>query len=238
MIGILLPFKEDFKSLQLKNSRVKETYSEKEKEIKGILKEKEISIESLEMFIRIFKRERIVELWAKNKNDNQFIHLKDYAICAFSGVLGPKRKQGDCQVPEGFYIINMLNPASNFFLSLGINYPNKSDQILSPYKKLGGSIFIHGDCVTIGCIPITDDKIKELYIFTLEAKSNGQEKIQVHIFPTRLTNTGFLELSRTFKSDSNLVSFWRNLKEGFEYFEKNKKAPNVSVLRSGKYTFK
>jgi murein L,D-transpeptidase YafK len=132
----------------------------------------------------------------------------------------------------------MLNPASNFFLSLGINYPNKSDQILSPYKKLGGSIFIHGDCVTIGCIPITDDKIKELYIFTLEAKSNGQEKIQVHIFPTRLTDTGFLELSRTFKSDSNLVSFWRNLKEGFEYFEKNKKAPNVSVLRSGKYTFK
>ncbi len=233
----MLLFNDDFKSSQMKNFRVRETYSEKEKYIRNILKEKGISSESVEIFLRIFKKEKTVELWAKNSKDTQFVYLKEYSICSLSGNFGPKRKQGDLQVPEGFYAINMFNPASNFYLSLGIDYPNKSDRILSRYKNPGGSIFIHGSCVTIGCIPITDDKIKELYILALESKNNGQEKIPVHIFPARLNETGFRELNNSFASDTGLIGFWRNLKEGFDYFEKFKRPPAVNVKKSGKYFF-
>lgn len=110
-------------------------------------------------------------------NKDLFRLIKDYQICSLSGELGPKRQQGDLQVPEGFYWIDRFNPASNFYLSLGINYPNQFDRILGKSGELGGDIFIHGGCVTIGCIPITDDKIKELYLIAVEAKSNGQDGV-------------------------------------------------------------
>jgi murein L,D-transpeptidase YafK len=107
----------------------------------------------------------------KNTSDQEFLHIKTYTVCATSGLIGPKRMQGDLQIPEGFYYIDRFNPYSNFYLSLGINYPNTSDRILGDKNNLGGDIFIHGDCVTIGCLPITDSEIKELYIFCVEAKT-------------------------------------------------------------------
>ncbi|MBC7451384.1 MAG: hypothetical protein H7259_07840, partial [Cytophagales bacterium] len=65
--------------------------------------------------------------WAKGKTSTQFTLTKTYSICSASGTSGPKRKQGDNQVPEGVYYIDRFNPASNFHLSLGLNYPNTSD---------------------------------------------------------------------------------------------------------------
>jgi murein L,D-transpeptidase YafK len=177
---------DNFKTVQLGNIRVAKAYKEKEDVINNILRDSRIERRSLEIFLRVFKKERIMELWGKDRDSVKFVLLDSYPVCAVSGGPGPKRKQGDFQVPEGFYQINMFNPESNFYLSLGIDYPNKSDRILTPYKKPGGSIFIHGDCVTIGCIPITDDRIKELYIFAVEARANGQRKIQVHIFPVTI----------------------------------------------------
>ncbi len=112
----------------------------------------------MDILLRAYKQESELELWAKNKKDKQYTLLKTYKICASSGTLGPKRKQGDIQVPEGFYVIDRFNPVSNFYLSLGVSYPNASDKILGVKGALGGDIFIHGNCVTIGCLPISDDK--------------------------------------------------------------------------------
>ena len=81
-----------------------------------------------------------------------------------SGTTGPKRLQGDFQVPEGFYHINEFNPNSNYHLSMGLNYPNSSDRILSDSLRPGGEIYIHGSCVSVGCIPLNDDEIEELYL--------------------------------------------------------------------------
>jgi murein L,D-transpeptidase YafK len=144
---------------------------------------------------------------------------------------------GDNQVPEGFYYINRFNPNSNFYLSLGINYPNNSDKILSKSKNKGGDIFIHGNCVTIGCIPITDDHIKELYIYAIEAKCNGQENIPVHIFPTKLDDDGLKGLTQKYGSEKQLVLFWENLSAGYKYFEKNKDLPTITVGKNGLYEF-
>jgi murein L,D-transpeptidase YafK len=224
----------DFKSEQLKNTRVRNAYESKEKEIHDLLKKNDILMESMEIYIRAFKKERIIELWVRNKK-SKFILLKNYPFCSSSGNLGPKRKAGDNQIPEGFYFINRFNPNSNFYLSLRINYPNNSDRIVSKNKNTGGDIFIHGNCVTIGCIPITDDKIKELYIYAIEAKNNGQENIPVHIFPAKLNDEGIKILTDQYKSEKDLISFWENLKLGYDFFEKSKTLPVISVMIDGKY---
>ena len=106
-----------------------------------------------------------MDIYAKKREDATYKKLTTYRICARSGSLGPKRRQGDRQIPEGFYHINHFNPNSNYHLSLMINYPNASDRLKSKAARLGGNICIHGNCVTVGCLPMTDDKIKEIYIY-------------------------------------------------------------------------
>ncbi len=63
--------------------------------------------------------------------------FKTYKVCALAGTLGPKRMEGDYQVPEGFYYINEFNPQSNYYLSLGINYPNESDKVSKRFIRPG-----------------------------------------------------------------------------------------------------
>ena len=152
-------------------------------------------------------------MWIKEKGKEEFTLLHTYAFCSTSGTLGPKRKEGDLQIPEGIYHINHFNPVSNFYLSLGVNYPNASDNILSDKQHPGGSIYIHGNCVTIGCIPITDEKIKELYVLAVEAKNNGQENIPIHIFPDRLDMGVPEKLAQDYAVDEKVSSCWKNLQD-------------------------
>ena len=119
----------NFLAEQKKMARVKTAYKEKEAFIRKLLNEKKIAGSSYDIFIRVFKKEKVVEVWVKNKNVKIYSHLIDYEICSSSGELGPKRQMGDNQTPEGIYHIDRFNPTSNFYLSLGVNYPNKSDQI-------------------------------------------------------------------------------------------------------------
>ncbi len=117
------------------------------------------------VYIRSFKYDSQLEVWVKNEVSQPYKLFKTYKVCALAGTLGPKRMEGDYQVPEGFYCINEFNPKSNYHFSLGLNYPNASDRLLSDSLQPGGDIYIHGSCVTTGCIPITDGQIEELYVF-------------------------------------------------------------------------
>jgi len=242
IIFILLSFsffliRGNFKADQLRKSRVKTAYKEKEKRVKDLLEKKGINVDTMEIFIRAFKKEEVLEVWAKNKPETIFKFIIQYKFCTSSGELGPKRRQGDLQIPEGFYFIDRFNPWSSYCLSLGINYPNRSDRIIGNKRDPGGDIFIHGSCVTIGCIPITDDKIKELYIIAVEAKSNGQRKIPVHIFPAKLDTKNFEDLKGDFSDSATLIEFWKNLSEGYKFFESKKNLPKITVLANGNYKF-
>lgn len=224
-----------FKETQLKNSRVKTAYDDKEEIVKQYFADKNLSMDKFQVFLRAFKKEQILEVWIKEKTKEQYSLLHTYDFCSSSGTLGPKRKEGDLQIPEGVYTINHFNPFSNFYLSLGINYPNESDKILSDRTHPGGAIYIHGNCVTIGCIPITDDKIKELYVIAIEARNGGQEKIPVHIFPTKLDANGmdFLQKETT---STETIRFWENLQPVYEDFQTFKKLKPVKVDKLGRYT--
>ncbi|TAJ12789.1 hypothetical protein DMA11_11220 [Marinilabiliaceae bacterium JC017] len=239
LIIFLCSFQSDsFKDGQLKYSRVRQAYKDKENNMLTLLKNNQIEKSDLRIYLRAFKSEKQIELWGKNASDSKYTLIKTYEVCRTSGRLGPKRKQGDLQIPEGFYHINRFNPYSNFYLSLGINYPNKSDRILGVKGKLGGDIFIHGACVTIGCLPITDDQIKELYIFCVEARDNGQSKIPVTIFPSKLTDIEIQKLTDKYSSNSDKIGLWTDLKKGYDVFNDTKQLPTVGFLDSGRHNVK
>ncbi len=239
LISVCLLFQpmeaQNFRDEQKKMKRVKMAYNEKWGSLKSEMKPKGIDTIGFELFLNIFKQDKKVEVWLKSKNSKSFMLFKVYDICSSSGILGPKRKQGDGQVPEGFYHVSVFNPYSNYHLSLGVSYPNASDKIIGK-GNLGGDIMIHGDCVTIGCIPLTDKYMKELYILAVEAKNAGQQKISIHIFPTRLNEKGIASLQKE-HSDVKLMEFWNNLKRGYDYFENNKTLPKITVDKAGKYWF-
>jgi murein L,D-transpeptidase YafK len=224
-----------FKQSQLDYARVKTAYDEKEEAVKNVFDRRNVAYRGFQMFIRAFKKEQLVEVWVKEAGKESWSYLNSYDFCSSSGTLGPKRKEGDLQIPEGVYTINHFNPQSNFYLSLGISYPNASDKILSDPRKPGGDIYLHGNCVTIGCIPITDDKIKELYVMAVEARNNGQEKIPVHIFPTRLSTEQLNVLRKNYPTST--VAFWENLKVVYDDFELTKKLKPLKVKKNGEYSF-
>jgi murein L,D-transpeptidase YafK len=122
------------------------------------------------------------------------------------------------------------------YLSLGINYPNESDLILSDKKKPGNAIYIHGGCATVGCIPITDESIKELYIMAVEARSAGQTTIPVHIFPSKLEKGVVEKLTIEQRANSATSAFWKNLEPVYRDFEETKKLNPIRVNASGLYT--
>ncbi len=188
------------------------------------------------IYIRSFKYDSQLEVWVKNDIKEQFKLFKTYRVCALAGSLGPKRMEGDYQVPEGFYQINIFNPTSNYHLSLGINYPNLSDKILSDSERPGSGIFIHGSCVTVGCIPIRDEQIEELYILAAHAKNQGQDFIPVHIFPIRYNVDKSIKfLGNLTKDDNTLKKFADKLEDAFEYFEKYRQLPLILVGDNGDY---
>ena len=224
-----------FKVNQSKHARVQLAYAEKFEEIEKHTEKRGLDINKIQIFIRAFKKERKLELWGKNIEDEKYVLIEKYRFCNFSGKLGPKRKQGDLQIPEGFYYVDRFNPLSKFFLSLGLNYPNKSDLFFADKDNPGGDIFIHGNCVTTGCITITDDKIKELYVYTMEARNNGQRKIPVHIFPLQMHHHKFIELKNSYSDNIELIEFWENIKPVYDYFETHKKLPKINIDTRGKY---
>ena len=174
----------NFRTEQMRFERVRDAYAEKEIFIRKLLTSNWIHSFDYDLFLRAFKKEKTLEVWVKNKSIDQFRLLTTYDFCKSSGRLGPKRKEGDRQIPEGFYKISHFNPKSNFLLSLKVNYPNNSDKILSDPTHPGSDIYLHGGCHTTGCIPITNDKIQELYLLSVESHEAGKS-IPIHIFPTK-----------------------------------------------------
>lgn len=227
----------NFFEQQLKFPRVQNANREKGKAVSDLFSSKNINANSFDLFLRAFKKEQKLEVWAKNKSDNTFTLLKTYEFCATTGILGPKRRSGDRQIPEGFYEVDLFNPQSQYLLSFRINYPNKSDLVFADKLNPGDNIFIHGHCVTIGCIPIGDENIQELYLIAAKAKSAGG-KINVHIFPTIMNEQNYKAINNEFGTDASLLAFWSWLKPGYDAFENSKKLPEIVIEDSGKYFVK
>jgi murein L,D-transpeptidase YafK len=223
---------QSFLEQQKSYPRVQTAYKEKLSKVETLLMAAKLDLNDLNLFIRIFKQERILEVWGKKKNDSCFSLITTYPLTSLSGLPGPKRRQGDEQMPEGIYKITQYNPQSNYFLSMRINYPNESDLKFADKQKPGNDIFIHGNNVSIGCFSIGDDAIKELYIMAIEANAQSNLPIPVHIFPAKLTESNFYSLCHNYPQHQ---SFWENLKPIYQYFEEKKMLPLIRINSNGAY---
>jgi murein L,D-transpeptidase YafK len=231
-----VPNQRTFEEQQKLNERVSAAWDRKNDLINMRCRALEIPEETFgKMLIRVFKAEGVMEIWVE-KPDGKFIKFNEIKIYAASGKLGPKRCQGDCQVPEGYYYVSDFNPNSNYYLSLGINYPNQSDMILSTFPHKGGDIYIHGARCSAGCMAMSNYYIEDIYICAVKAHSNGQQKIPVWIYPFKPTNIN-LAYYNQYGDCKPFDKLWRNMAQGYQFFEKNKRLPDISVDSYGYYQF-
>jgi murein L,D-transpeptidase YafK len=187
-----------------------------------------------ELYVRAFKQERELEVWAGARGQ-PLRKVKTFPFCAASGDVGPKRRQGDEQVPEGFYTLDRFNPRSQFHLSLRVSYPNDADRVRGE-RPLGGDIYIHGDCASLGCIAIEDGPIEELYLMVLEARARMKRDVPIHLFPRRLDAAGLAGLEKHPRATPERRAFWRSLEPGWRLFEETRRPPRVTVdPRTGDY---
>jgi murein L,D-transpeptidase YafK len=233
----ILCAQESYRDVQNQYSRVRQARENCERQLDSLFKSINISYPPREIVLVALKDEQLLELWAKQDSLETYTLVKTYKFTASSGTVGPKRKRGDLQIPEGFYHIIHFNPVSNFHLSLQINYPNTSDRILGGESDLGGDIFIHGSMVTIGCIPIGNASIEELYILCVDVKSHNNKNIPVYIFPSRMDSNGMAKLEQIAQHDTILVSFWKNIKQGYDIFYFLHEKLNFQIDDNGTYLF-
>lgn len=181
------------------------------------------------ILIRIFKEEGKLEIW-KAKRDNRFDVIASYDICAWSGKLGPKIKEGDRQAPEGFYNLTPghLNPNSNYYLAINTGFPNRYDQANG---RNGTNLMIHGACSSSGCYSMTDAQVLEIYGFARDAFKGGQKTVQLQALPFRMTAENMAR-----HRNSEHFEFWKMLKVGYDNFEVTKRPPEVNVCEK-KYVF-
>ncbi|HOY70193.1 MAG TPA: murein L,D-transpeptidase family protein [Methylotenera sp.] len=191
------------------------------------LKEKGFTL-GAPVLMRIFKETSELEVWLQA--GNEYALFKSYKICYFSGNLGPKTKVGDLQSPEGFYTVTpkQFNPSSRFHLAFNLGYPNAYDRA---YQRTGDALMVHGNCVSIGCYAMTDNQIEEIYTIAAAALEAGQPAFQVQALPFRLSDENLAA-----HKNSPWLSFWQNLKVGYDYFEQHKKPPKISV-KNKQYVF-
>jgi murein L,D-transpeptidase YafK len=174
------------------------------------------------MVLRIFKQEQVLEVW-KRTSGGTYKLFKTFEICAYSGDIGPKIKEGDRQSPEGFYTITpgLMHPKSNYYLAFNTGFPNKFDRV---HGRTGSDLMVHGDCSSRGCYAMTDDGIAEIYALARETFKGGNKSFQLQIFPFRMTTANLAKHAK-----SPHIDFWKDIKEGHDLFEMTKTPPAWDV---------
>lgn len=180
--------------------------------------------------LRAFKAERQLEVWASSRQAGPMRLVATFPIAGMSGTAGPKRREGDGQVPEGFYRVDRFNPKSRFHLSLGLDYPNESDRIKGDRVRPGTDIFIHGGNVSIGCLAMTDPVIERIYAWASRARA----AVRVEIYPCRLESPTIRQLQHDFPQHAE---FWQSLATGSERFRCSHQFSTPNIDRAGNYVW-
>jgi hypothetical protein len=206
------------------SQRVRGAHDRKRAEVRALFDEAGVDFPPGQLLFRVFKHERQLEIWASHATRGPLTHVATYSICAASGVAGPKTREGDWQVPEGFYAIDMFNPRSRFHLSMRVDYPNARDRSL---RSTGGQIMIHGDCMSVGCVALGDERIEELWVMA-DALRRGRP--HVHLLPGR-----DLEGLIADANDPELARFWEGLLAVDKAFAADRMIPRVAWDNHGVY---
>lgn len=118
-----------------------------------------------EVALVAIKDTKELQVYARN-NRSAFYYVCTYPILGASGILGPKLKEGDRQVPEGIYKLT-LEPNTPYHLALRLNYPNEKDWTRAKAdgrESPGSDILIHGNTCSIGCLAMGDTVAEDLFV--------------------------------------------------------------------------
>jgi murein L,D-transpeptidase YafK len=227
-----------FEKNQKKFERVRDAYKIRETEIINNIQKHGLKENNFRLLLMASKTEQELHLFAGQNSDGSGMKLiRNFKICKTSGVPGPKTRQGDDQIPEGFYHISRFNPESGYHLAMEISYPGRVDRVRNKNSNPGGDIMIHGSCVTIGCLPMTNEGIEEIYIYAIKARNNGQKDIPVYIFPAWPDGDAFRTLLQENSKNGELCQFWNNLALGYSMFREKGIPLRHSASKSGEYVF-
>lgn len=173
------------------------------------------------MLVRIFKSESELEVWMLK--DDRYELFSTYPICYWSGKLGPKQREGDRQSAEGFYSVSrpQLHRHGRWKRALDLGYPNAFDRA---NQRTGSAILVHGGCGSIGCYAMTNPLMEEIFVLSEAALDAGQTAIPIHVFPFRMT-----EENLAAQKNHPWASFWANLKQAYDSFERTRQPPHVAV---------
>lgn len=180
------------------------------------------------VFLRVYKFERVLELWARNDDESAFRLVHAYPVLAASGHAGPKLREGDEQVPEGVYRVVFFNPQSLYYLSLRLNYPNSSDLVRADRQHPGSDIYIHGNSVSIGCIAIGDEGISEVYT----AAHDASDPITVFLFPAKFSTENVARLTT---EQPEFTKFWQQLQAIDQFITTQQRLPAIRITAEGEY---
>ncbi len=207
--------------------RVAHAKSAKGEVVKELFAKAGVTFPAKDVLFRIFKDVGEFEVWAGD-GTSELKHIATWGVCAASGVLGPKRREGDLQVPEGYYKVGYYHPMSSYYLSAQVNYPNASDKIRGG-KSPGSDILIHGRCASIGCVSMTDERIEEIYLIGWGAFMQGRTT-HIHLFPSRDFDALLAD-----EKYAEHHAFWREIRPGLDAFDASHRLPAVEITKDGRY---
>ena len=177
-----------------------------------------------------YKSEKQLEVWASAEKGGRAEKIATYGVCAASGALGPKRYEGDRQVPEGYYVLSYGWAESNYHLEMKVSYPNMVDKVLGPKNRpLGGEIMIHGACASIGCLAMSDERAEELWVMM---KAMGDAQVKVFLYPGRDMASLLAD-----PEHARHHAFWQNLEEGRQLFLRERRIIGVKADWRGVYMY-
>jgi hypothetical protein len=135
------------------------------------------------LYLVCLKSEELLLVFAQDSK-GKMKQIRSYSIVSNSGVSGPKLKEGDLQIPEGFYKITGLDAMTH--LAMWVNYPNAIDKLHARTDRrtnLGGYIQIHAGVYSTGCIVISNDDMAELLSV---AYAIGYKNVDLLVAPCNL----------------------------------------------------
>jgi len=154
--------------------------------LKPILNAANVAYPPAQMTWVCLKQEKVLLLFARDREGKQK-QVLGYPIIGASGVAGPKLKEGDLQVPEGFYKIPSFHPNVIAHMALDVNYPNDEDRAHAKSerrKSLGCDILIHGSRWSTGCLAMGDKPIEEMFVLAYDC---GIKNVRLIFAPCNLT---------------------------------------------------
>ncbi len=164
-----------------------------------------------------FKEGQAVVQVELQDRSGQWYEFKQSPIDYFSGVPGPKTKQGDMQVPEARFRLTSVNPASKYFSAVHVDYENWNqrsallDDLNVPVGNKGGDIKIHGHGGSVGCLDMGNRAAP--WMAALVDLSLKQGRVpEIDIYPT---NMGQAEEVASWPGYQQYEKFWGKLSDRY-----------------------